>query len=319
MKTISQLTDYYYKALYPKLETLEKERKILKSRVNSTFIPIAILILIAFFILLKLTDISIFFGLIFLLLLNLTAYGLISQAMSKKYKKNFKTDVVAPLIKHIDKNLTYKKDEYISKEMFLSSKIGTQKIDSFTGDDLIYGTIMDVKIKCSEITVHKRSNGESDLAEWGLFICAEFVKHFKAHTIITSNMKKDFGKVGGTLINKLNKPEISQEYKDIKMDSPEFNKNFIVHSTDEIEARYILSHSLMERIIQYNKHMDFPLTISFIGGNIYLYYSCGPILNPSIQTSLLDFKAAKNYALTINFALNIVEILKLNEKLWSKY
>ena len=36
----------------------------------------------------------------------------------------------------------------------------------------------------------------------------------------------------------------------IKMDNPEFEKEFVVYSDNPIKARYILTHSLMQRILK---------------------------------------------------------------------
>lgn len=102
------------------------------------------------------------------------------------------------------------------------------------------------------------------------------------------------------------------------MDSPAFNDEFVVYSTEEIEPRYVLSPALMEKIIEYNREMKYPTTLSFVDGAVYISNMCGTILEPTVQNSLLDFKIAKSYALSLSFAISVVETLKLNQKLWSK-
>jgi len=54
------------------------------------------------------------------------------------------------------------------------------------------------------------------------------------------------------------------------MDNVDFEKEFVVYATDQIEARYILSHTLMEKLLAFKKKSGHSLSISFVRGNIYL-------------------------------------------------
>ena len=256
----------------------------------------------------NLSNAGFLFHFLFLLLPLLATYAYTRSYLTKAYTKNFKTNIIHPLIKFIDKSLVYRENKHVNRETFLASKIKTDEITDFTGNDFVYGNIDGVNFKFSELNIFKRGNDGSDLAFSGVFISAEFPKHFKAHTIVHS--KK------GRLFN----PELpSSAYKVIKMDSPAFSKEFVVYSTQEVEPRYILSHTLMEMILNYNREMKYATTLSFVDGNVYITNQCGEILEPSLQKSLLDFNIAKSYALTLHFGISVVETLKLDMKLWSKY
>jgi predicted SAM-dependent methyltransferase len=105
----------------------------------------------------------------------------------------------------------------------------------------------------------------------------------------------------------------------VKMDNTAFEKEFVVYSTDQIEARYILSHSLMEKLLKFQKGLKHPISISFVGGSIYIaVQSNEDQFEPSIFHSLLQHKVAMEYVSTLHFVIGIVEELKLNQKLWSK-
>ncbi len=268
----------------------------------------AVVLVFLFVISLQVTKSGFLFNSVFLAFGLIIAYGLTKQQLTKKYANNFKTNVVTPLITFIDKNLHYRKDKYVNIETFLASKIETEKIESYRGDDFIYGNIDGVNIKLSELIITVEHNGESDLGLWGLFIVAEFPKHFKYHTII-------YSKKGRLMAPRMP----GNHYEVIKMDSPAFADNFTVYATDQIEARYILSPTLMERLIEYHEAMPYPMTVSFCGGNIYISTDCGEVLEPSLQKSLLDSSIAKSYAYSLHFAVSVVEALKLDLKLWSKY
>jgi hypothetical protein len=105
----------------------------------------------------------------------------------------------------------------------------------------------------------------------------------------------------------------------VKMDDPNFEKEFVVYSTDQIEARYILSNSLMQKLLLFKQKSKHPVYISFVGNHIHIaiYYD-KDLFEPSIFHSLLEYKIAMEYVKTLHTAIGIVEELKLNQKLWSK-
>ena len=103
------------------------------------------------------------------------------------------------------------------------------------------------------------------------------------------------------------------------MDNPAFEKEFVVYSNNQIEARYILSHTLMDRLLSFKKKSSHPVYISFIGDSIHMAIEYKKdLFEPSIFRSLLDYKIAMEYVQTLHLAIGIIDELKLNEKLWSK-
>ena len=309
MKSIDEISKYYLTKLKPTLLKLELERKDVKRRVNTFAIPAILLITFIYFVFIKKMEFSLFADSIAMLLLNGAAYGFIHKYFTKEYKDSFKSLVVTPLIKFIDSKLVYKKDKFVNQKSFESAKFYNRKVSSYTGEDFVYGNLHEVNIKFSEISVFVKSNDEDTLAASGLFLVAEFPKHFKAHTIVYSN----------TFLPSSQGYSLGRNYEKMTMDSPSFNEKFTVYGTDQVEARYILSHALMEKVIEYNKEMPYPTTLSFIGGNIYILNNGGEILEPSVQRSLFDSDVVKSYALPLHFGVSVVETLKLNVKLWSKY
>ncbi|MEA2092025.1 MAG: DUF3137 domain-containing protein, partial [Campylobacterota bacterium] len=105
----------------------------------------------------------------------------------------------------------------------------------------------------------------------------------------------------------------------VKMDSNSFEREFVVYSSDQIEARYILSHTLMKKLLLFKQKSKHPIYVSFIGNYIHMaiYYD-KDLFEPSIFRSLLEYKIAMEYVKTLHLAIGIVDELKLNQKLWSK-
>jgi hypothetical protein len=319
MKSISELTDFYYKTLYPSLETLEEERKFLKSRVISVgFILTLFTLLIAFFIF---SSQSSFEFLFFLAFAYLALGAGLYKWMIKSYAKGFKQKIIAPLIKEIDSNLHYSPTLHVPSDYFTRSKIFSSKADRISGNDFVRGKIDGIEIQFSDFHAEKRYKDSKGRTSWstifqGLFLVSEFNKHFKGSTVILPDVAQStFGDFIGSFLqaNNFSRNDL------IKMDNVEFEKEFVVYGTDQVESRYILSHTLMQKILNFKKRSKHPLSISFRGGNIYMAIEYNKdLFEPSVFHSLLKYKIAMEYVNTLHLAIGIVEELKLNQKLWSK-
>ncbi|MCD6432725.1 MAG: DUF3137 domain-containing protein [Sulfurimonas sp.] len=321
MKSVSELTDFYYRTLFPTLEELDKQRKQLRYRIIMigifyTFIFILIFISVIDFS----TNISID-TLIFMIFAYIGLGGIIYKFLIKDYTAEFKSKIIKPLITAIDQKLFYVSNMHVPKRIFDRSNLFTSKVDRMSGNDYVHGDIQGTKIQFSDLHAEKRHKNSKNKDNWttifrGLFIVAEFNKNFKGKTVILPDTAQStFGDlVGGWLQSKnINRDEL------VKMDNTAFEKEFVVYSTDQIEARYILSHSLMKRLLTFQKKSDHPVYISFIGDHIHMaiYYN-KDLFEPSIFHSLLKYKIAMEYVSTLHLAIGIVEELKLNQKLWSK-
>jgi len=145
---------------------------------------------------------------------------------------------------------------------------------------------------------------------------ADFPKHFSGHTVVLPDFaQRTFGSLIGQFLQSANFSRAQL----VKLDNPEFEKFFVVYATDQIEARYILSHSMMQRIVRFRKKVGHEVSISFVEGEVYIavHYN-KDTLEPAIYESLLNYKVAKEYIETLYFALGVVFELQLNKKLWSK-
>ena len=313
MKSVSELTDFYYKTLFPILEELEKQRKNIRYRIILLGLGYAVISLLLFL----LTSIPIqFIAFVFF------GGGLLTYHLATKdYVKDFKQKIISPLITAIDKKLHYNSQIHVSQQVFERSKIFNSSIDRLSGNDYVKGLIDGVKIEFSDIHAEKRTKSSKGNSNWstifqGLFIVAEFNKNFKGNTVILPDSAQSmFGDLIGNWLqsNNMGREEL------VKMDNPEFEKEFVVYSNDQVEARYILSHSLMNKLLIFSKKSKHPVHISFIRNHIHLAIAYNKdLFEPSVFHSLLKYKIAMEYVQTLHLAIGIVEELKLNQKLWSK-
>lgn len=320
MKNISELTDFYYKTLYPVLESLEQNRKTLRHRIVVVGVLFTLFFIILGYSLLDAHIIQPDF-IIGLIIGYIALGGALYKWLISDYAKDFKQKVIKPLITEIDKNLRYSPELHVPSEYFTRSRIFTSTPDRVSGNDFVRGKIDGVELQFSDFHAEKRHQDSKGRTSWstifqGLFIISEFPKHFKGNTIILPDAAESlFGSYLGSWLqsNNFGRNDL------VKMDNIEFEKEFVVYGTDQIEARYILTHSLMEKLLTFKKRSKHPLSVSFRGGNIFMAIEYNKdLFEPSIFHSLLKYKIAMEYIKTLHLAIGIVEELKLNQKLWSK-
>ena len=321
MKSLSHLTDYYYKVLYPTLKKLEKERLQLRYRIILLGSGLGL-----FFLFLSIAmNKSFFLGPEFFIFLAFAFGGsgaLVYVFLTKGYTHAFKDSIIHPLIKELDERLNYIHLHHVAQHLFERSKLFPGEIDRMSGNDYVSGEIDGVKIEFSDIHTERRHKDSKGKESWstvfrGLFIVADFNKNFYGTTVVLPDQaQKTFGDlVGGWLQSK---NIVHGEL--IKLDDIEFEKKFVVYGSDQIEARYILTHSLMKRITTLQIKTKHPLYISFVGHSIHIAIEYNKdLFEPTIFSSLLDYKTAMEYLQTLHLAIGIIEELKLNQKLWSKH
>lgn len=140
----------------------------------------------------------------------------------------------------------------------------------------------------------------------GIFFTAKFNNLSHAATIIQP-------KILATNINSL----YNAKKQLIKLEDPEFNSLFTVYSEDKIQARYIVSTSLIEKLVKFRKNTNRNIYLSFIDNTIYIAveYPIG-IFEPNLLQSILRFAPVQKYFEAIQLILGIVEDLKLDIQNW---
>jgi hypothetical protein len=319
MKTTSELTDFYYKTLHPTLEELEKQRKNLRYRIiviGAIYSLIVLLLAIVIFPYVSENSDFIYF----IVFGYFTLGTIIYKFLVKDYTSEFKQSIIKPLIHAIDEKLSYNTQHHITQHLFNRSDLFSSP-DRINGNDYVKGNINGTNIEFSDLHAEKRHKNSKGKESWstifkGLFIVAEFNKNFHAKTVVLPDTAQStFGSLIGNWLqsNNFGRDEL------VKMDDNNFEEEFVVYSSDQIEARYILSNSLMKKLLVFKNKSEHPVYISFIGNHIHIavYYN-KDLFEPSVFRSLLKYKIAMEYVKTLHLAIGIVDELKLNQKLWSK-
>ena len=321
MSDINNLESLYNSELKPKLSELDNHRVNIISNIKRytlySIIPISISIFVS---------IQIEFPIPTIVVVGLSV--LISffkiNPLWKEYRRQFKEQVIKQIIKFIDEGLSYSPSDKMSQSEFMMCGIYRTGIDRYKGDDYVEGKIDSTQIEFSEVhaeykTTTVDSKGRTQ-THWhtifkGLLFSADFNKNFNTKTyVLTDTAEKMFGFLG-TKLQKMNKGRGDL----VKLENPEFESEFAVYSGDQIESRYILSPSLMERILSFKKQTKKGIQLSFVKSRLYVTVPYSKdLFEPKLFGDIVNFNHIKDYHNDLSLVLDLVQTLNLNTRIWTK-
>ncbi|MBI1260363.1 MAG: DUF3137 domain-containing protein [Rhizobiales bacterium] len=160
---------------------------------------------------------------------------------------------------------------------------------------------------CHLIRVNRDSKGrrsESTVFQ-GLIGYYSIPKKFAGRTVLFTdngifNMLQGIGRAG----------------ERVHLEDPRFEEAFEVYSTDQIEARYLLTPAFMERVLAMRDRLGGRMQAAFTGGRFYLAVHLGrdQFPKPSIFSSVDNLDGINKLVSPIMFIASAVDILKLNQE-----
>ncbi len=304
--------------IIPELKPLEEKRKYL-----SAAMLLSLLIIIGIGIGTSIITVnfssfsffSLFFGSIFLILYCYAFYqflviiGLV--LWYKGYKTEFSAKIIGNIVKFIDKDLEYSEDEYISKEDYNVSGLFPTHYNGYTGADLVSGKLGKTIIKFSYLytffrEVHRDKDGHT----------TETIKTIFKGLFFIADFNKKFSDIVYVLPHKFEFLSPLRSHK-ITLEDPDFNKNFDVYGSDPVVSRYIISTSLMKRLLDFKNKIKSNFSISFINSNIYIAISGYKSFSIPFFKTLYNKNIYYNYLNQLIFATDIVNSLNLDTRIWT--
>ncbi|MDD3324051.1 MAG: DUF3137 domain-containing protein [Sulfurospirillaceae bacterium] len=316
---LSSMMDYYYGNMYEDLKALEQNRIRIYGNLKRYAMYICLFCFIFMWILSSLNVMKGFELLVLNVFLGTLVFGFLYRNEVAGFKSLFKDQIIEKIVHFVDKSLQYDKNGKISEDEYTKSMLFTKSYDRYRGDDLVSGMLDKTSIKFSDIHTEYETKDKDGKTHWhtifqGLFFIADFHKDFNGKTVVLPDFaQRVFGGIGSWM-QSLGK----SKGKLVKMDDPEFEKEFVVYG-EQIESHYILSHSMMERILNFKKKTHKNVYISFIDSKIYVAVDYRKeLFEPVIYKSLLEFGQIKGYFEMMEMFVGIVEEFRLNTRVWSK-
>lgn len=260
--------------------------------------------------------------------------GITYATSASDWRNTFKTAVMSRLVRLVHPSLKYFPNRAITEQEYRLSMLfhNSPDPDHYSGEDYIEGIIDKTDIRLSELHTQYRevfydSRGRR-YERWvtifrGLFISADFHKHFHGITLVLPDTEQSWLGGLGQWLQSLSAKLGNQPGELVKMEDPEFERLFKVFSTDPIEARYILTPNMIRRLVEFRNRTRAQVRLSFIASRVFVaiptkhdYFEPPSLFAPANQ--LLDSNTLAQYFAELQFVLAVVDELNLNTRIWTK-
>lgn len=308
-------------ALQEVLNTLEVDRKKIAETYKTSYILFGFAaLIIAAGIFIGFGAFAVIAGLVPIIIGIVMYFKINDEAI--KYKVAYKTKVIASALKNINGSLVFTPQSGLPEYEFRSSELFTTRPDRYKTQDLISGTVDKTSFWFAEVhaeykTETQTKNGTK--TTWhtifkGIIFVADFNKNFEVSTVVRP---KSFGASLGAWFSKSVFSFGNTEV--VQLENIDFDNKFVTYSRNQIEARYILTPAMMERILDLNKKCDETISISFIHSKIYIAFPLSHnYFEAPIHSSLLVPDLLTDDISIVQFMQDIVQELDLNTRIWGK-
>lgn len=235
----------------------------------------------------------------------------------KKYKNQAKEEVFEKLFSYWGTFKYYPKknrfeageDVYAKNENYIQDLALFSAFNRYKCDDYISGKYNGLDMEIQELDLKYVTGSGKNRREvqifQGVLVVSSCNKKFNGSTVI----KTDSG-----ILNAVISVEGMQR---VKLEDPVFERLFEVYSTDQIEARYLLTTAFMDRLVKIAcKSKNFTLTCSFENGRIHFAFtSSKDWFEIPIHKPVTDIRNYQAILLELASILSVADALRLDENL----
>lgn len=250
-------------------------------------------------------------------------YGLIFRMYAQKTNAEtdytqLKSRIFSRLVRFINPSFQYIEKSHISINELLYSNLFRELPYDIIGGDHILGNFNGVPFQSCNVTVSFRPNFRSekegdDIAFSGNYFVARFPKKFDTNIVI--HPKKGF--FGGMNDNQIGSYLAVSDK--IRLEDPDFQKQFEVYCDDQIQARYILTPVFMEKLKKLNQRNKGEVYIAINQNTIVIATNVSNALNrvdspTDILFTKIDMNLLNAVYQELTEQLQMIEILNLDYK-----
>jgi hypothetical protein len=231
------------------------------------------------------------------------------------YRKSVKLDVYPLIIKYFGDTYRYIKQPTVTLFDFDDSRLfnyieDTGISDQFTGEihgvmfDIVHAVILEPR-HTGRITDWLIDNKKPTIIFDGTCIILSMNKEFNGVTIFS----RDKGGIGNLIFN-----QTKAGFAKIHLEDPRFESKFEVSSTDQVEARYLLTTSFMERLTALEAINQCGLFGSFYHGKLMLLMpNVKWVPEPQIRSRVTFIEESNLIIAQMKEICKIIEILNLKQ------
>jgi len=320
--------DAIAEAVFPELEALESLRQQLKSE-NRRWggrIAIVVGVMLALGALVGLADRRVFYAAVAIgVIAGIVIYVAKIASPVSAFKKRFKREAVGSIVRAMEPGMGFNPEDGIPQSVFTRSRLFGTAPDRYRVEDRLSGKIGETSVEISQVHAEerrRRRNSKGHTQTYyvtifkGIFMVADFHKNFSCTTrVLPDKAEKLFGGLGKMLqgFRPFNNEHL------IYLEDPEFEKEFVVYGTDQIESRYILSTSMLRRILDLKQDWKTEVRLSFLDNSVYLAIATPrDLFEPNLKRSAVSREQIRRIVRELALCFDLVDDLNLNTRIWSK-
>lgn len=249
------------------------------------------------------------FSIVFLII----GYLFVYLVYHSKFNKQYKSKVVPTLVDVICPGATYNAKGDFPFELLKASKLyPTGWGEHYKNEDTIRGKVGNTDFVYGELRLsHTQQTGKTSIEVvdfQGFAFEADFNKHFQGHTLLSTERMHLMSRVG-----------VFSDYDRITLEDVNFDEHYRTYSTNDQEARYILTPALQHRIMEMEETLRNEcgareVSISFKGGRMLIMVQS----KDNRFEVKYDLDGVKRDFTAFCILVDIVEQLNLNLRIWTK-
>jgi len=208
------------------------------------------------------------------LVFALVTYLMPGIAAFANYRARFKRDIVPEIFRAVCPSATYEPLQGITESVFDAPGLFNTR-GAYSSDDRVRGRIGRTPFEFSEVgraySTGSGRNSRSYVVFRGLFFHLDFNQHLNGVTLIEPRKAQShqIGERDGLGL--------------IATDNPEFEKEFKVYTSDESEARALLTTAMIEALLTLRGQADKPVFVAFKGRRAYVaVHYARPLFEPGV-------------------------------------
>jgi hypothetical protein len=256
------------------------------------------------------------------LVVAVLAAALVGVNARRSLSSGYKQIVIGRIVNALGHELTYSRWSRLTEQDFVDMDLFEQRVEDWHAEDEIGGRKGAVTYSITEAKA-TRTEGSGDNERTitiftGLIVRLDFNKRFLGHTVVVPHGEtKALGGIFGSL---LGESGTRRRKEIVNLENVDFEKEFTAYSTDQQEARYILTPKLMELIMRAQSTLGSALRLCFRANSVFVTV---PQISDRFEVSLFGPKVTPELVLgelgeVIALAEHLIDVLELETRIWSR-
>ncbi len=251
-------------------------------------------------------------------------YAVTISGPTGKFKTRFKREAVGAIVRAMEPRVAFAPGAGIAKEEFVRSGLFGARPDRYRVEDELSGEIGQTRLRLSEVHAEQRHTrvrkGRTETYYTtlfkGVFMIADFHKHFACTArVFPDTAEKLLGRFGKLMQGV--RPFADEKL--VYLEDPEFEREFVVYGTDQVEVRYILSTSMLRRILELKREWNSDVRLAFLDSRVYLAIAHSrDLFEPDLRRSAFAREQVRRIVRELSVCFDLVDDLNLNTRIWSK-